>query len=169
MTLLKCTSHHAVFLPDIVQWLPLYCIYLKPRYPTTGNRTDPAPFPASPALLCQPGPATLPLLFLEWALPKGICTCSSFCLESTFFDLILEGSFLSFGFQLKYDLITEAFKHTGVPQATNLISLISSWFCFKVVQATLICILDKCTNVMNLKLWKMASVVEKASVGINVS
>lgn len=103
---------------------------LKTQIPTTGSRTDPAPFPASPARLCQPGPATLPLLFLEWALPKGICTCGSFCLESTFFDLILEGSFLSFGFQLKYHLITEAFKHTGVPQATHLISLISSWFCF---------------------------------------
>ena len=55
---------------------------LKTQIPTTGSRTDPAPFPASPARLCQPGPATLPLLFLEWALPKGICTCGSFCLES---------------------------------------------------------------------------------------
>ena len=41
----KCTSRHAAFLPDTVQWLPLYCIYLKPRCPTTGNRTDPRTFP----------------------------------------------------------------------------------------------------------------------------
>lgn len=68
MTPLKCTSPHA-FLPDTDQWLPLYCTDLKPRCPTAGNGTDPCTLPclSCPRLLCQPGPAALTLLFLEWA------------------------------------------------------------------------------------------------------